>query len=496
MVRRSLTDMPPEILFEILTFLDAKTMILCSSVSRAWHATVNGSSGLQYAIQLWVDGLVAGDMGALTPTDTLHALHERRRAWYSLQWTSRTVIEAESLNTSRAYELVGGILAQQELRSDFCTISLAHIMDIDRAKTKHPIGIDLDDFQDFALDPSQNLLVVLYQPANEWARLECRTLSSHQAHPLAPAALFSFPLDRDPALALSIQIADDVIALSFPDNNRLIILNWREGITLIDSSGIQSPLYVADFEFLSPRSYVLAFPSESGRIEIHMFEGGRADATTHVATLWLPALVDDRFITSLGIYSGPFCARPMPGRPYTTSNERRIYMFSMNYNNLEWSRLFVHYRTLQKYVSDYVIEERTDPLDVPWNGWGPNNSRLMRGNDFRWLRHVHGERVVLPISPNRIQLLDFGVAPDRPDTVNPPQVPGVVVHLQLEPTPFSESENPADEIFEDEVITSLPFRSTLRSMGEFDVFLIDQDHIIGANKTIASARDRTTIFRF
>lgn len=161
----------------------------------------------------------------MTPTDTLRALQQRRRAWHNVEWTARTVIQAETLGTTRVYDLVGGVFAEQKYGPDFNVISLAQVADIDQAQAKYTLGIDFEDFQDFAMDPTQNLLVVFYQRVDELAHLECRTLSSQQVHPLAPLPLFPFPLDRDPSKRFSVQIADDVIALSFPEKTRLVLLN-------------------------------------------------------------------------------------------------------------------------------------------------------------------------------------------------------------------------------------------------------------------------------
>ncbi|KAJ7450078.1 hypothetical protein B0H11DRAFT_2078366 [Mycena galericulata] len=487
----SFADIPPEILSEIFSFLDPKTILLCCSVCSIWHDTIVGSPQLQCTIELCAEGLVAGDVGALTPSDTLRAIHQRRLAWHNLEYTSRTVVKVDSLETCRAYELVGGVFAQQEHGLDFCAISLAHIADMDEARTKHALAIDVEDFQDFAMDPTQDLVVFLYHVDAESANLECRTLASHQAHPLASLPLLSLPLARDPSMTLSIQIADDVVALSFPDQNRLLLWNWRKGIMLQDASRMQSPLYIADFEFLSSRSFILAFPSNSGRIEVYTFEGDCRDSTTHVATLRLPDLVPDRIIRGLGIHSGPLCARPMPGRPFSTSNERRIYVFLMDYDNLKWKRLFVHYRTLQQYVIDYEMEKWLDPADVPWDEWGPQNSRILPGTYYGWLRHVEGERIVIPNHENQcIEVLDFGIIRSRPPSLDALQAAGVSdTELHMHPTTLSEE----NDVFAEAVTTSLPFRSTLRSMGDFNVFLIDQDHIIAANPNV---ENEITVFTF
>lgn len=113
---------------------------------------------------------------------------------------------------------------------------------MDKAKVKHAIGIHTEDLLDFAIDPTQDLLVILYQPANDSAHLECRSFSSHRAHPLAALPLLLFPLEAGPAPRLSIHIADDIVAISFPCLMQLLLFNWRMGIPLTVGFETQMPI--------------------------------------------------------------------------------------------------------------------------------------------------------------------------------------------------------------------------------------------------------------
>ncbi|KAJ7018350.1 hypothetical protein C8F04DRAFT_392359 [Mycena alexandri] len=488
---KTLNDVPPEMLSEIMAFLDAKTLLLSSSVCSLWNEIVKSSPGLQYTIELWAEGMVRGPSGTLSRAATLEILRERRRAWRNVQWKSTTVAEIESLHFCRAYELVGGIFAQQQTGPDFVTLSLSRIVeDAESAWSAYPFGINPLDFQDFAIDPTLDLLVIVYVSPHDLAHVECRTLSTQQVHPLAALPCLVFPHPRDPGMVLSIGIANDVVGLFFPEPAKRILFNWRLGFIISDA--VEPVLFpIGDFHLLSPRSYILTRADEdetrSGQIEIFTFDGDSPNTPKHVATLELPEIAPHGFITSTTVQMGPFCAKPNPNTPFSKANEHRICMFLIRYNLDVWARLFVHYRWLERYTLPSVRGDNgTEPIIVPWDEWGPLNSRMLSGDDHRWIRHVHGERAALPCeNKHHLLVLDFGVIPRRADS------------LSLLPSPESESSGSArsfatvlvvepstmpdeDAVFLEEVTTSLPYRWTFRSVEKkHDLFLIDEDRIIG-----------------
>ncbi|KAJ6535127.1 hypothetical protein B0H19DRAFT_1185045 [Mycena capillaripes] len=476
-------NIPPELFSEILGFLDAKTLLLCSSVCKSWHTAVKSSPKLQYTIELWADGMIRGESGLLTSPENLAALYEYRRAWKSVQYKSKCTV-ASDLRSCRAYELVGGVFAQQQGPS-FLAISLAKILDDpENAKISHDIETpDEHDFQDFAIDPTQDLMAFLFLAPGERARLHFRTILSHQPHPLAAIPCSLFTLDRNPRMTLSIQIVDDVIGIFILDPIGLVLYNWRTGTMLIEMFGKNLLPSVANFHFLSPRSYILGYKDNlfngSGAIGIYIFEGNRPNSPTQIAALELPALNSDRYISSIQIQTGPFCANPIIGTPFSKSNDSRLFVFLMSYGpTRQWCRMFLHHRYLHRYVLDYVRENRTKTTVVPWEEWGPENSRILPAGNHSWNRHVHGERAAFPCPPNFLELLDFGVIPRRISTATeiPLSPDHLTTELHLEPSMLE-----GNNIFQKTVETSLPYSRTLCSLEEHDLFLIDQDRIIGVS---------------
>ncbi|KAJ7187287.1 hypothetical protein C8R46DRAFT_1184927 [Mycena filopes] len=498
----TLSDIPAEMLLAIMDFLDAKTLVSSSAVCTLWNEIITTSPGLRYTIELWADGMVRGPSGTLTHAGALEKLLGRRRAWRNLEWKSRATVQIESLHFCRAYELVGGVFAQQETGPDFVILSLPQIVEEpDHARSTHSFGVEPLDFQDFAIDPTQDLLVIVHVSTDNVAHIECRTLSAQQVHPLAALPMLEFPHVSDPAMVLSIGIAADIVGLFFPrlEPAKRILLNWRLGV-IIDTTVQPLSFASGDFHLLTPRAYILTRAEEngqpnSGQIQIFTFRGDAPNAPTHVASLALPETAPGGYITSMGMQMGPFCAHPNPHAPFSKANGSRICMFLILYNFDDWVRLFVHCRWLERYttLASTSGEDTELPVVVPWAEWGPLNSRMLPGDDHRWIRHVHGERVALPREDKHsVLVLDFGVIPRRGD-------PTPTWHFDFHDTELvlgSSTMLDEDEIFEQRVTTCLPYRWTLRAVEkQHTLFLLDEDCVIGMDlEDDTTVRHEMTIY--
>ncbi|KAJ7620295.1 hypothetical protein FB45DRAFT_1062618 [Roridomyces roridus] len=454
----SLAKMPPEIFCEILSLLPPKVLLTCLTVSRAWHGTILRSPALQYVIRLWKDGLVPGDPGSSSSTDMLRELDRRRQAWANLDWTSQTVVEILDTNTAES------VVQRQGL------------------------GIDAENLEDFTLDPAQDLIASFHQSCPGQGTLVFQTLSGRQHHPMARCPMISFPIDRDMRVLLYTQIAGDVVGAAIFEGGycTLRLWNWHTGDCLARLPQCDSPY--PESQFLSPRALVQSVPTHNGRIEIYTIKADQIGVSSviQVASLHLPALDDDYDLEFIEMHAGPTCPQPMPRRPFSSAYTRRIYMFHLRYITDDGSlqpRLFVPHRTLDSYVSRYDQERLTAPLDVPWEDWGPQNTRMLPGDEYSWAGHVHGERVVLPADDagkKCMNLLDFRpIVPGQPEFAQS-RAPDTRTSFVSSPTTINEP-------FENPVTTSLPYRSTFRHMDEnFDVLLLDQDHIIGVNSKKAT----------
>jgi hypothetical protein len=103
----------------------------------------------------------------------------------------------------------------------------------ENARSIYSVGLDLEDAQDFRIDPSQDLIVFLFLPPVDLglAYLELRAMSSQQPHPLATHPHLAFPTN-DPGMGDSFQIVDDIIGIFSPHSYDLLLVNWRAGTTI------------------------------------------------------------------------------------------------------------------------------------------------------------------------------------------------------------------------------------------------------------------------
>ncbi|KAJ7641241.1 hypothetical protein FB45DRAFT_899736 [Roridomyces roridus] len=489
---------PPEILSEILSLLDPKTLLGCSTVCRTWHESIRDTPNLQYIIELWRDGLEPGYDGHLPVKECLNTLHQRRQAWRNISWKCQKVIDIPGIQVCKAYELVGGVLAVQERGApNFCTLPLAELaVDSDTSVSTQvlPMEIDLENYLDFNMDPTQDLLVILCQQEAGLRHIFFRTVSGLQPHPraLEPSIIFTVN-DEDLPGSLSIHIAEDLVAVSVLYPAQVYIFKWQCATLL---ANIRPPGRGTCFQFLSSRALLLVSPEDEGRMEIHTISDDERGSVTHVATLRLPTVASGWLISLIWLHSGPICGRAMHRRLFSSADTCHIYSFHVQYTKAHvafWARLFVHHRTLRRYISEYFRQECTPPtpIDVPWEEWGPDETRMLQGDHRRWHRHVHGERVILPSNrASSLHVLDFSLSAAGAPVISSDWP---VDEMILGPTTIEpHSESP----FESPVTTTLPFRSTLRDIPtreSFDQFLLEQDCVLGAD---SQDPNKITVFVF
>ncbi|KAI9453366.1 hypothetical protein F5148DRAFT_1151976 [Russula earlei] len=401
-MKLSLLDLPLEILSEILTHLDHLSILRSSAVCKQLHALVTSSLLLQYRIELAADGLVDGPPGgpASTTAARMELLLERRAAWRALRPSRRAAVALAG--HCHAYELVGGLFAKALEEFGAARRLVASWLPSNAAGETRLVVDDLGvRIKDFALDPAQDLIVLLeHRPA---VGPIASTSSSAAAadirvhlRKLSAGAVAPHPAARNPVLCrhglgpvhgCMIQIVEDVVGMYFwMPFHGVLIWNWMTGEELVFIQDNQAPDRIWDFSFLSPRVHMVTTLKDGGEIRIYSFANSsspkraaaRRDARVHVFTLHHdPA-------AQLGRWR-PAC-------------------------------FVVHNRTLTQYVD--VYREEVGAADEPWEHWGPNGTRFfVLAIGFQWLRYVHGTRVVCPVlqptGESRAEVLDSNVHASR-----------------------------------------------------------------------------------
>jgi hypothetical protein len=166
-----------------------------------------------------------------------------------------------------------------------------------------------------------------------------------------------------------------------------------------------------DFDFVSPRAYVLASCRDAGHLDLFTFgplsplphsPGGtfQQRTGTHAARLRLPLLQPGVSLTRCTVHSGPFEAHGRPGGPPPPLHAECVHVLSTNYVGTEDApprrfSVFFKRRTLLSYTErTHGSLARSTPVDVPWEAWGPRNTRVMpQYQPFGWLRYVRPQLV-------------------------------------------------------------------------------------------------------
>ncbi|KAJ7048897.1 hypothetical protein C8F01DRAFT_1239149 [Mycena amicta] len=467
----SIQDLPPEILATILIRLHPRELVSCHLVSRFWNDLIRSSPDIQYSIELWRDGLLCGDPGTLTPAECLTRLHARRNAWRGLKWSSKSVVGTLSLEDCRAYELGGGVFALQENSVTFDMLPLARLTEVDdpnEAIVTGSLHVPMTAFEDFAIDPGQDLLAVLYIASENEGILALRRLSEPEtAHPSAPVQEISFSCSLADTTVLAMQILDGIVTVHLHSASRLMVFDWRKGVPLLMLEFKHYDEYykldVVDCQFLSPRLFLLACRNsgdarfQHGRLQLYTLSDDLYPevTVTHIASLELPELaipnpIHSRLV-SMAIMAGPYTAYPTPGAPYYQANDRRIVTFVIRYDPGDWVRLVVHIQTLLALVDDYRGGE---VIARKWEEWGPQKTRMLHGMRHLWPRHVHGEWIALPTPSSRyIRLLDFNV--HLPLETHQNDLDAVHEHPSgLDPHSASQLSEPSDSILTNIISTA------------------------------------------
>lgn len=510
-----LLDLPVEILSEVLVLLDHLSILHCSAVCRQLHALVATSLNLQYRVELAAEGLIDGPPGgpASTTAARMDVLLERRVAWRALRPRRRASVALAG--HCHAYELVGGLFAKALEEFGAARRLVASWLPSSTADETRLVVDDLGvRVKDFALDPAQDLIVLLeHRPAagpsaNTSAatagadiRVHLRKLSGGVVAP-HPAAKVPVLCRRalGPVHGCMIQIVEDVVGMYFwMPLHGVLIWNWMTGEELVFIQEDQAPERIWDFSFLSPRVYMVTTLKDGGEIRIYSFGSPSSPRRPlHVATLHLPAPHPNRALFELTTTTGPFLARAPAGSPFSFARTARVHVFTLHHDpgahRGRWQPacFVVHNRTLMRYVEAYREGGGgSGAADVPWEEWGPAGTRFfVLAVGFQWLRYVHGTRVVCPVlqpsGESRVEVLDLNVHALRAPTAAEKgaalrlgidlEEPAAGSRLVCEPSVF-----PAGGVFAKEVVTRLPYYS-VPAPGQDESYvgyMIDEQRLLG-----------------
>jgi hypothetical protein len=123
-------------------------------VCKLLKTVIEGSSELQYIIELALDGMVDSGSTPLSHAYRLAKLRDRRKGWSNLSWKKLSVIKLQGL--CHAYELVGGVFVKASGRLHFLASWLPSTTDEGRQIRRDDLNMEA---RDFAIDPGQDLII-------------------------------------------------------------------------------------------------------------------------------------------------------------------------------------------------------------------------------------------------------------------------------------------------------------------------------------------------
>ncbi|KAF8510132.1 hypothetical protein BU17DRAFT_55677 [Hysterangium stoloniferum] len=494
-----LLSLPEEILIYILSLVGTPTLIRCALLCRQINNTIVETMLLTYQIELFSDGLADGQGCSLTLADRFSLLRSRRESWSKLGFHGTSFPISSGI--WNAYELVDGVFAQT-LNLSSANASRGIQFACLPSWNYDGAIIRFDDvgfaFRDFAIDPTQNLVVYLQcepiSPDDNEAiqtnvTLYLRTLTMNKPHPRARQPTISLIVQGEVSGAV-IQVVDDVIGFLSWDQlgSRLYIWDWTQPSLLVGKPNLSK---LNDFAFISSRAFTLIAPHHSSHINLYTEsdDDGRSGAILR-AKLYLPETCPGAEIGILGIHTGPFvtphpapqCLRPP--KPFVTAPNARIHVVNIDLYapdrvSITSCLIVIHNSTFLKYIEAGIAQG--DAISVPWRDWGVQHTYWIMGHTgSQWLRYVQGERLVRLLRTaegEQLEIYDFGVPRGQlrwPMSGNTPKPNPMMV---------------LDKVFLENVSFEMLCRTTVRTQKkQYSGFMIDEDKLIGVKVSTSRRR--------
>ncbi|TFK83621.1 hypothetical protein K466DRAFT_602712 [Polyporus arcularius HHB13444] len=283
----SLLTLPDELIVQIAYHLTPGDLLHIQEVCSRLQDVVKSNAALQYAIELFVSGMIDNPSSRLVPGERLRILRAKEHAWRELDLSDRTVLPL-SHHPSGIYDLTGGVLLLGERK---VTQSLVGTDNVHTVKLHSVFGRGDGDRPDpnslwrkidlgkqvidvgLAIQEHDLVAIVTYSYINEaqlWASIDVHLIehSTGQPHPAAAQPVIHFDNIHYLPGHCSIMLEISGNSLCFLLNNyfpfvtadpvSLIIFDWKSGRRMAcQKRAYQDPTMFNSFVLLSPVMVVL-----------------------------------------------------------------------------------------------------------------------------------------------------------------------------------------------------------------------------------------------
>ncbi|KAF9482976.1 hypothetical protein BDN70DRAFT_874392 [Pholiota conissans] len=434
-----------ETLIQIFRNLDAVSIARCGMTCKSINGIIKSSVLLTYVIQLYFDGLKdAGSFIKLDYSERTARLLRYRRYWMSPHRT----VNVQSLVVHypmKSWHLSDGFFAS--LRND--CLKYVQLPNSFNNKTCDATERTISEFptSGFCMDSTQDLIAFLEDeniPQMGTVRIHLRSMSANGIHPLAQHAVIQFTILIHSIHDAYLEISENFLLLICnrysPIPYRVLIWDWITGNFILDTLDSVNPLlpHLGTFYLLDSRSFLATTSDDNGSISLFKLVPSGNDTgyqVVHHTVLHLPLPIHGSFIDSFTVAYVP--TNSFPNTFSAVNKEDRLHLFKIEYlynavskfypgpnSELMYFDLIVHQRVLTEFLSREAIEDGP-PYDIPWEEWGPLNTRLIHcqpPNQLPSRYQIHGQRVVyagsvaghedhLPMSLSRsVMILDFSLS--------------------------------------------------------------------------------------
>ncbi|KAI0346091.1 hypothetical protein BDW22DRAFT_1352085 [Trametopsis cervina] len=405
--------LPMELICSIFEYLHCSDLVVCRQLCTTIKQIIDTSVVLQYKIQLHLTGMADNPAHHLSVVEKLALLQQYHAQWYSLPVNLKRVMLFDRIHLDSGAEkhVIRGILGiGPSLEGDFYFAQLPSRI---RGIPLKSWVLRLPEHSGaFAMDPQQDLLIIVKKPSapEESVSFRVLQLSTGSEHPLAsnPPLPLIAGLGRE---WLKMRISGPYLCVRSVEYDWITaIWNWRSG------SCIHTESHTASFAWVGPTHLLLGVfgrstaspidPPKLVLMDLSQPQRERRQWEFHLPMILCkredfgelfdfdihcePATSQDR--TGMGFSDPPFHVAEKDRLVALTSDESKVRMFFLA------SRLFDIVRNTANVTTEAIV--------VPWKEWGPGHMHV----DYDYSPYhgymVYGTRYVACWS-NRSDILDF-----------------------------------------------------------------------------------------
>ncbi|KAF9476259.1 hypothetical protein BDN70DRAFT_935176 [Pholiota conissans] len=385
-----------EILIQILSDLDALSLVRFSMTCKTIYETCKKSSLLQCIIQLHLNGkfhMQDSESVGMSRSYLLNQILRQRQAYIEPKWSINASVAYQS--PSIDFNFSAGIYINNYHWSlEYAVLPSIGVVEL------RPIRTVSTQIRNFIANPAANLLI--YVEADN-----------------------DIPPVSTTTTRLRISTAVEAFRECQP---RVTIWNWITSELLLDSCYVSTPLFpsnVAAFGLLYEQYFFVVSGLDSGAI--HLYKVDKSSAIL-LARLHLPPTAPNIQISSISTRAGAMSPNLFSSPRIWCQSGDRLHVITLVYDGANPDQglfnrpldLFVHQRVFAMFCE--VAPRYPVALDIPWAHWCPTVTRMFfPGRLQSWipgLQDIHGQHVVVYRKPRRdeheksksIEILDFSLA--------------------------------------------------------------------------------------